>query len=267
MTQILLHPGFHKTGTSSIQHFLWLNCTVLAPYAAPVLLRHLKPVVRMACRFSRYNNPIDLIDIVAAMDTAMAQAAPRAGQDIIVSCEGLLGHLPGWPGVDSYAAAPTLITYFAGYFQDRYPDAQLSVVLTTRDAAGWLFSAYRHHLRGQRMTLSAADFAATYVGAGNLDSDVNAISVALGGVPVRSLNLSAMRDHPLGPGGAICELLDLPAEVTAKLSPVGAGNAGPEEALWQQFLDLNRSDLDDRAVQAAKTELAQATDLGGWRRN
>jgi len=52
-----------------------------------------------------------------------------------------------------------LITYFDDYFQDGYPNAHLRVVLTTRDADSWLFSAYRHHLRGQRMTLSAADFA------------------------------------------------------------------------------------------------------------
>ncbi|WP_386679620.1 hypothetical protein [Loktanella sp. R86503] len=267
MTRILLHPGFHKTGTSSIQHFLWHNRAVLAPHAVPVLLRHLKPVVRMACRYSRYGNPADLIDIVDGMDAAIKQAEPRANQDIILSCEGLLGHLPGWPGVDSYAAAPALLTYLTGYFQDRYPKAQFDIVLTTRDPDSWLFSAYRHHLRGQRMTLSAAEFAATYVEAGNLNSDVNAIAAALGGVSVQSLDLSVMRDHPLGPGGAICSLLDLPAKVTASLSPVGAGNAGPEQSLWQQFLDLNRSDLDDRAAQAAKAELARTTDLGGWRQS
>ncbi|MFZ3582917.1 hypothetical protein ACOI1H_12180 [Loktanella sp. DJP18] len=264
MTRILLHPGFHKTGTSSIQHFLWLNRDALAPYVAPVMLRHLKPVVRMACRFSRFRNPIDLIDIVPALDQAVQEAALRPGQDIVVSCEGLLGHLPGWPGVATYGSAPTLIACYAGYFQDRYPGADLRVVLTTRDAAGWLFSAYRHHLRGQRLTMTADDFATTYAAAADLEGMAVAVAAVID-TPLSTVDLSDMQGLPGGPGGAICDLMDLPATTVAALKPVGPGNAGPSEGLWRQFLDLNRSTLSDRAVQAEKTRLAQNADLGGWR--
>ena len=264
MTRILLHPGFHKTGTSSIQHFLWINRQVLAPHLAPVMLRHLKPVVRMACRFSRFQNPIDLIDVVPALDQAMLEAAIAPGQDIVISCEGLLGHLPGWPGVDSYDAAPALIAYYVGYLQDRYPGADLRIVLTTRDAPGWLFSAYRHHLKGQRLTLTAEEFAIRHASAANLDAIAAAVAAAVD-VPVTTLSLSVMRDANGGPGAAICDLMDLPETTRALLKPVGRGNAGPEEALWRQFLDLNRSNLADRAVQTEKARLAQNTDLGGWR--
>lgn len=264
MTRILLHPGFHKTGTSSIQHFLWLNRDALAPSFAPVMLRHLKPVVRMACRFSRFQNPIDLIDVVPALDHAMQEAAIRPGQDIVISCEGLLGHLPGWPGVATYDAAPTLLTYYTGYLQDRFPGADLRVIFTVRDAESWLFSAYRHHLRGQRMTLSAGAFAANHALAADLIRVADAVAAVID-VNVLTLALSNMRDHPGGPGGAICDLMDLPDATRAALKPVGQGNTGPDEGLWQQFLDLNRSNLSDQAVQAEKTRLAQATDLGGWR--
>ncbi len=265
MTDILLHPGFHKTGTSSIQHFLWVNRNALSGHIALIMLRHLKPVVRMTCRFSRHSNPIDLLDVVPAMDAALKEAALRPGQGLIVSCEGLLGHLPGWPGVATYAAAPTLVNYLTGYFQDRYPDAHLRIILTTRDADSWLFSAYRHHLRGQRMTLSPAEFATRYAAAADLNAAVAQIAAAVKDIPIITLSLDDMHDHPLGPGGAICDLLDLPKTVSAALAPVGQGNAGPDEGLWQQFLDLNRSQLIDRTVQDEKVRLAQATDLGGWR--
>ena len=264
MTRILLHPGFHKTGTSSIQHFLWSNRQALAPHLAIVLLRHLKPVVRMACRFSRFQNPLDLIDLVPALNQAMLEAAIRPGQDIVISCEGLLGHLPGWPGVAAYDAAPALIACYVGYLMDRYPDADLRIVMTTRDAPDWLFSAYRHHLKGQRLTLTASEFAADHAGAADLDGAADAIAAAVD-VPVLTLSLSDMRDHPGGPGGAICDLMNLPDSTRAALKPVGKGNAGPDEQLWQQFLELNRSNLADRAVQTEKARLAQVTDLGGWR--
>ena len=263
MTRILLHPGFHKTGTSSIQHFLWTNRQTLAPHLGIVLLRHLKPVVRMSCRFSRFQNPIDLIDLVPALDQALVEAAIAPHQDIVISCEGLLGHLPGWPNVASYDAAPVLIACYAGYFQDRYPGADLQIVLTTRDATGWLFSAYRHHLRGQRLTLTSDEFAIRYATAANLNAVADAVAAAVD-VPVMTVDLADMRDFPGGPGGAICDLMDLPEAIFAQLRPVGQGNTGPEAPLWQQFLDLNLSDLPDRVVQAEKARLAQTADLGGW---
>ena len=266
MTEILLHPGFHKTGTSSIQHFLWLNRATLDAYFTSVMLRHLKPVVQMACRFSRSQNPADLLDMVPALDAALAEAAVRPGQNLLISCEGLLGHLPGWPDVDTYAAAPTLIAYLTGYFQDRYPGAHLRVILTTRDAESWLFSAYRHHLRGQRLTQSAAAFASTYAKAADLTGMAAVMAEAVGDVPVFTLPLSDLQSYPLGPGGAFCDLMQVPADVRSDLVAVGQGNTGPDQTLWEQFLALNRGPLGDAAVRDEKARLAQAVDLGGWRR-
>ena len=73
MRQILLHPGFHKTGTSSMQHFLWINREVLEPYFDLRMFRHMKPVVRLASLFSRTNNPLDRA--VAEQKKALADAA------------------------------------------------------------------------------------------------------------------------------------------------------------------------------------------------
>ena len=265
MTEILLHPGFHKTGTSSIQHFLWLNRAALAPHFTSVMLRHLKPAVQMACRFSRNRNPAELMDMVAALDAALAEAEVKPAQNILVSCEGLLGHLPGWPDVDDYGAAPTLAAYLTGYFQDRHPKARLRVILTTRDADGWLFSTYRHHLRGQRLTQTPDDFARTYAAAADLTGMAAQIADAVGDLPVFTLPLADLAHYPLGPGGALCDLMQVPSATRGDLVAVGHGNTGPEQALWEQFLALNRGPLGDRAVRAAKERLAEAVDLGGWR--
>ena len=265
MIDILLHPGFHKTGTSSIQHFLWLNREALAPHLAPIMLRHMNPVARMACRFSRHGNPLDLIDFVPEMDKSFASADLRPGQNIVISCEGLMGHLPGWPGVDSYSAAPTLASCALGYLYDRYPRARVRLLYTTRDATSWLFSAYRHHLRGQRLRLSFDAFAERYAAAADLDAAIANLKEALTPMPIETLSLSHAKTHPMGPGGALCELLDLPDSIWLALKPVGAGNTGPEESMWQQFLELNRSDLSDRVVHETKASIARATDLGGWR--
>ncbi len=86
--RILLHPGFHKTGTSSMQHFLWVNRAALAPHAHVMLLRHVQAVAKACMYFSTTLNPLALTDLVELMDAALAAHPPGEGQDIVLSCEG-----------------------------------------------------------------------------------------------------------------------------------------------------------------------------------
>jgi phosphoribosylcarboxyaminoimidazole (NCAIR) mutase len=266
MKQILLHPGFHKTGTSSMQHFLWQNRPLLEPWFDLVLLRHLKPVVRQTARYSRTRNLLDLVDLVATLDAAFAEAAFAPDRSLLISCEGLSGHVPGWPGVPDYSAMPVLLQYLTGYLAERFPAAGLRVVLTTREAQGWLFSAYRHHLRSHRLTQDWPDFAARNAGAADLGQVVQAVTLAIDPVPVLALPLEDVQMNARGPGGALVDLMGLPPAVCASLMPVGRGNAGPETAMWQEFLTLNRSDLEDDVVAARKAGLAEAVRLGGWKK-
>jgi hypothetical protein len=71
--------------------------------------------------------------------------------------------------------------------------------------------------------------------------------------------------HPLGPGAALVDQMNVPADVRARLTPVGKENEGPSDALWEQFLTLNRSTLPDRAVADQKKALADAAALGRWK--
>ncbi|MBI1417583.1 MAG: hypothetical protein GC146_10215 [Limimaricola sp.] len=267
--QILLHAGFHKTGTSSMQHFLWANRERLAPEADVLLLRHLQPVAKLCMGYARQRNPLLLADLAPALDTVLAEHPPGAGRHLVLSCEGLSGHLPGWPGVADYSAAPETIGFIAGWLAARFPHAELSVVLTTRDAEGWLYSAYRHHLLGQRLTLDWSDFATRMQGAADLIAAAVAIAEAVAetapAAQVLTLPLEDAIRHPLGPGGALIEGLALSAPLRASLRAVGHGNRGPDKALWSQFLALNRRAMPDSALAKAKRDLAEAAGLGGWR--
>lgn len=266
MREILIHPGFHKTGTSSIQHYLWFNREVLAAHLSLLMLRHMKPVVKDCARFSRTRDPLELVDLVAHLDDAMVEAAPDPDRHLIVSCEGLAGHLPGWPGVPDYGALPTLVSYLVGYFQETAPEAQIRVVFTTRAAEDWLFSAYRHHLKSHRLTQDYVDFARAHEAASALKDAAYAVAEAIAPVPVQTIDMSEALQHPLGPGAALVSTLPIPSGFLSATTPVGRGNQGPDETLWKQFLALNLGDLPDDEVQARKQALAQASGLGGWRR-
>ncbi len=266
--RIYLHPGFHKTGTSSIQHFLWLNRDALAPAADILLLRHLQPVTRVCHAFSRTQNPGLLLDLAEALEDALSDVELSPSRTLILSCEALCGHLPGWPGTDSYGAAPVLLHYICGFLKHRFPDADITTILTTRTAEDWLFSAYRHHLKGQRLTLDRAAFSRKYRKASDLTGMANDIAKALAPLPVETLALEQATLHPLGPGGAFVQGMGLPADIVARLTPVGIGNSGPDDALWQRYLQLNRSQKTDEDVTATKTRLAQQAKAGkgtgGW---
>lgn len=265
MRQILLHPGFHKTGTSSMQHFMWVNRAALEPYFDLRMLRYLKPVVQLCAAYSRNHNPLALVDLVDLLDDVFTEFPVRDDRDLLISCEGLAGHLPGWPNVRDYSAVPILMTYIAGYLVERFPDAQVKVLFTTRSANEWLYSAYRHHLRGQRLTLDFKEFEAEFSASSDLEKVISEVATALDPLPVLTMPMSDALRHPHGPGAALVDHMNVPQIVRDTLQSVGKGNEGPSDVLWEQFLKLNRSTLPNRAVANQKAALANAADLGGWK--
>jgi hypothetical protein len=187
---ILIHPGFHKTGTSSIQHLLWINRILIGPHVGLLLHRHLRPAADICMHFSRYQNMIALADLVPAMDQIMQDHLPPGdSRDLILSCEGLSGNLPGRPDVETYAVAPILIAYLAGYFADRCPDANVQVVLSTRTGPEWLFSTWRHQLFTKRLQMDWPTYQDRYRDLADLGAIVNDVADPLAPVPVHELPL------------------------------------------------------------------------------
>ena len=263
--QIWLHAGFHRTGTSSMQHFLWLNREKLAPYLTVRLTRHFKSVARLCSRYAASQNPLDLTDMIGELDAAFAQEPVPSNRNLLISSEMFCGEIPGQGSVVNYDAAPTLITYLAGYLQERFPEAEVKVILTTRDADDWLFSAYRHVLRRSRMTLTHEEFAAQYRAAADFDAILQNIAEAVDPVEVRYLPLEDALQNPLGPGAGLLDQMTIPDDVRNSFSPVGIGAKGAEPHLWGQFLAMNRADFPDDQVTAQKELMAEAAKLGHWR--
>lgn len=266
MQHILLHPGFHRTGTSSMQHFLWLNRETLAPHLTVRLTRHFKPLAQHCARYAASLNPLDLTDLIGALDQGFAENPVPRDRNLLISSEALCGTIPGEHGIADYSAAPALITYMVGYLQERFPDAQVRVILTTRTPDDWLFSAYRHILRRSRMTLTREDFAVKYAKAADLDAIVADIAEAIAPAETLYLPLDHALNSHLGPGTALLDQLPLPDDIRERLLPVGIGAAGAAPHLWGQFLAMNRSDLPDEDVSAQKEQMAEAAKLGHWQK-
>lgn len=255
MPRLLLHPGLHRTGTASVQQFLLTNLALLAPHLDVLLPRDLATAAEHCMTFSKARNAVLLVDLVAALDAIFVAKPTLGDRDLIISCVGFSGQMPGRPGVSSYALVPFLAECFSTYFAERFPAADFGMIFTTRAPDAWLHSIWRQYLRSRRMTLDFAAFSRWFAGAANLDDVVRATAQALDPTEIYALPLEQAKNHRLGPGGAVLEMIDLPAETRAGLVPVGLTNTGLGTELTKQLLALNRSELSDDAVTAQKKTL------------
>ena len=102
--RIVVHAGFHKTGTSSVQAALAAHRAALGPrflVQTAALSRPLAAVGRAALATSV--EPSALPGLRNAL--ALWLGGLRSHQGLLISCEDLVGHMPGRLGRMDYAAA------------------------------------------------------------------------------------------------------------------------------------------------------------------
>lgn len=252
--RVIVHAGFHKTGTSSAQNFLLANGKHIWPRCALVMpgrLRH--GAARMAVRYSRFGEPAmldqfgqDLHDVLSTIDAG--------NRTILISDENLAGRMPGRDGQTGYHATPALMARAEDVICDIF-GVETDVVFhfTTRDPLSWLRSTYKHNLRTLRLTMDEDDYLHIFAPAADLEGVTLDVTDAVTGT-VYSITLEELT----GPNGAaqpLIDLMELPAYRRSRLVPHPARNIGPDDTLIADLLALNRSSLADAALQAAKDEL------------
>lgn len=253
--RVLLHAGFHKTGTTTLQQALLRNRRALSPHLRLIPREDLMPAGRTARAWSAGRDPMEM----ALFRYELAQAVEGWGRSdprpVVLSQEDLCGNMPGRHGVESYAAAAPLMQAMAETLTELYPQARPELYFSTRAPETWLASVYAQHLRAMRMTLSAEEFAERYRAAADLDAVVDEIAETLAPLPVHRAALEDSRDRPLGPLDPLLDLLELPDDMRAGLDPQPPANTAPPPGCAAELLILNRSDLGDEALRAAKRDL------------
>lgn len=256
MPPVLLHAGFHKTGTSTVQAALRLNAALLAPHLRVLLRDDLGalPVKTRHCSHSLSETQLRVVRRKAWLlfDTL----DPGDPRPVLISAEELCGVLPGRHGVTDYAAAPGMLAAIcAGIRLSWGTEARPRVHLTTRAPGPWLHSAWWQTLRATRLTEDEAGFAARLSGAADLAAVVARVADVLGTGQVSTAALEEASDLPLGPLDPILDQLALPPEVRAALRPAAPVNRRPAPEILSALLALNRSDLPDAEVAARKLAL------------
>jgi hypothetical protein len=258
--RFLVHPGFHKTGTSSVQAYVARNRAVLEPRLRILTMEDFPRAVTAARRHSTDPAPKRLDSYAEGLREGLAPLDRADPRPVFITCEKFLGWIPGRKDNWSYAAAPDFMERLVGAVKDTYPGARITLLFTTRAPEAWVRSVYWQNLRAMRITESLEDYAPRLARAAQLDDVVAQVRARLGDrAEVQAHRLEALRDRPLGPFGAMLEGLkidggDLPSPGRYNMQPRGAA---------EELLALNRSELDDTALEAAKRRLIRDYQASG----
>ncbi|KIN62356.1 hypothetical protein Z946_1213 [Sulfitobacter noctilucicola] len=256
--RIIIHAGFHKTGTSTIQATLRENRVALKKHVALRLRWHLRDVVSSARGYSTEQDPLTLIKLQSRFGQMVNELPGMPRRTLILSAEELSGHLPGRGDLADYSAAPVLLYAYWEILRSAYPEAEIIIFLTVRAPQAWLVSAYWQHVKSSDMTLDLDTFCERYAGAADLEEMAAEIASRVP-TPVRSATLEGARDLPLGPTDRLLDMCDIPLSVRATLTRVAPVNQRPPEDVLQALLAANRAHTAPESRDAAKTAiLAQA---------
>ena len=259
--RVVLHIGFHKTGTTSVQAFLRANRKVLQPKAAIRLRGMMEPVVLAARGFSTWRDPISLAKVSFRFDALLRSLPSMPRRVLILSAEELSGHMPGRGAQGDYSAAVALVQTYVAAIKRLFPKAEVIIYAGIRDPERWLRSAYWQHVKSSSMTMDYDSFVQAYPNAADLVGVLGQVQDAVD-VPVFYRPLEAFRDEPLGPASGLLEHCDLPAHLLRRLTPVPPANTRLPEPVLLDMLEANRTHKDSDARKAAKQSILVAAGLG-----
>jgi len=249
--RVIIHAGFHKTGTSTIQATLRENRVAMKRHVALRMRWHMKDLVAATRGYSTWRDPLTMIKVQHRFGLMLNELPGMPRRTLIISSEELAGHLPGRDDITDYSAAPVLLYAFWEIAKERFPSAEICIYLSTRAPEPWLKSAHWEHVKASNMTLDFDAFAAKYARAADLDAMVADIASR---VPVKVYHkrLEDCADLPLGPAAPLLSLCDLPQDVMASLTPAAPANQRFGDDVLEALLQINRNVHGSDARKAAK---------------
>ncbi len=254
--RVVIHAGFHKTGTSSAQAMLRENRGLLRRYIRFYLKWKFESVTQAARGFSTWRDDLSREKFRWRFARLLEGTGADLRKPLLLSSEEFSGHLPGRQGLADYSAAPLLAADLAtAVYQHFGADTDLTFVYTTRNPRDWLRSAYIHHVTRSDLTLSYDEYLEKFGASADLDDIADRVQQAVGLAKVVTYSLEFTKRTRLGPCHGLIEAMDLPETVVDALVPVSRRNTAPSAGDIELCLELNRSDMPRKHRQARKQAL------------
>ena len=258
MVRMLIHAGFHKTGTTSVQKTLAHNQRLVSRHIRVFLRKDMIAVCEAARAYSASRNPLDLITFSYEFASFLEDLDPNDERNICISSEDLCGHMPGRRGLQTYDAAPYLMKAIVHTMERALPETPETLFyFSTRDASGWLRSCYAQHLGAVRMKLSLPEYMHDYQDSANLAKIVAMARIAVEPHKVVTHALEEFSQTRLGPLQPISRYLEMPRRLQRNLELLPPANVSLPQSILSEYLRINQSDLDYNDVRKAKNQAMQ----------
>jgi len=264
MTRVIVHAGFHKTGTTSLQKYLAQNRSTFAPYfdyygqnefqnaGAHARIYAQKPFIWRRSKFRR-------------SFAKFLRGIPDADV-IVLSRETFSGNMPGhrdWRGrpIQNFRkSAIPLCRDIADALRRRFGrDVQVEYLFTTRDADAWLSSVYGHLVRSIHLTEDYDAFRALFPRKLDLQDEAESIAKALRPMAVHTVKLEDVADCHEGPAAAVLDLVNLPQVLRNTLPAAEPENLRQDAKIEAEMMALNRSGLSKERMKSKKEHLLRRT--------
>lgn len=252
--KIVIHAGFHKTGTSTVQAVLRTNRKALMPALAIRLKGQMQELMHATRGYSTHCTADALDKVSRRFDGLLADLPGMPRRTLLLSAEELSGHMPGRGALANYDATPVLMYLFWERANAAFPKTPAHFVFATRSADGWHRSAWAEHVKSSGMTLDYENYVQRYAGASNLAQIVQDVTRRVP-APVHSYALEDCANLPLGPADPVLDLCEVPADIRAALVPQPPQNTRLSEDTLAALLEINRTHTDTKARNAAKDAL------------
>jgi len=246
MTRVIVHAGFHKTGTTSLQGFLARNKNALKPWFDYYGKADFLQAGAAARIYGQRRFPWRRRRFAKAFARFLA-SIPDA-ETIVLSRETFAGAMPGHRTplgrtiTDYTPSAVPLAREITAALRTRFGrQTAVEFVYTIRERDSWMRSVYGHLLRSIHLTQDYREFRRILEKTPDLATQANIIAAAVRPVPVHVARLEEFANHPAGPAGAILLLAGVPDDMLKTLAPARHEYRAQPQHLQNQFLELNRS--------------------------
>ncbi len=261
--RLIVHAGFHKTGTSSVQQMLRRGKRPLRPVLRALTKRDMPAMCEAARAYAQTSSPVEMA--LFAYETAQVFEAldPADARCVLLSSEDLSGHIPGRRKRLGYPAAPRLMAQLletVGAVWGAAPE--VIFYFSTRAPEAWMRSCYAQHLRATRMTDDLATYMDWQRPQSDLSMQVAAIAAAVPSARVEQHALEDTRDLPHGPLTPLLDLAGVPQHIRDKLPPPAIVNAALPEPMREALRLLNASIADSEELSRRKQALIAAAHHG-----
>lgn len=251
--RLIFHTGFHKTGTTSLQHTLRDNAEVICPHLRVFTNTQLRQLANATLAYSTDISPKSLKRMRILLQEFLMSLDSDDPRPVLVSSEDLCGHLPGHFNVKTYAAASVLMRALTNTVRrtlGNEPD--LHFALSTRRPESWLRSCYNHNLRALRLTDTFEDYAARYKPAANLAQSISEIRARVGPTPVHVLPMEEAFQDPYGLLSPVLSIAGVSASLLQTLSIAPHSNRSEPPDLLTLYREANGSNFSDNTVRNMK---------------